>query len=112
MMRTLDHTYAGHSVSHATLRDEDLLERFVNFLISLADDDINSRLEAAFERTLEQVKSIDWESYTTDEDPEAVSCIINEELFELMNQIAPDGCCFGSHEGDGSDLGFWTIEPD
>lgn len=29
------------------------------------------------------------------------------ELYDLLNEHAPDGCYFGAHEGDGSDFGFW-----
>lgn len=35
--------------------------------------------------------------------------ILNEEIFNHMNSIAPPGCYFGAHAGDGSDFGFWSI---
>ena len=31
-----------------------------------------------------------------------------EDLFDLLNELAPGGTSFGSHPGDGSDFGFWT----
>lgn len=32
------------------------------------------------------------------------------ELFDTLNDIAPDGCYFGAHPGNGSDMGFWLTE--
>jgi len=34
-----------------------------------------------------------------------------EDLFELLNEMAPEGQYFGAHEGDGSDFGWWWSQP-
>lgn len=32
-----------------------------------------------------------------------------QEIFDEMNEIAPEGHYFGAHEGDGADYGYWVI---
>ena len=41
---------------------------------------------------------------------ETVSYIINEDLFNALNELAPPNHYFGSHFGDSSDFGFWLSE--
>ena len=36
--------------------------------------------------------------------------MIYEDIEYAMDEIAPDGCYFGAHPGDGSDIGFWQCE--
>lgn len=43
-------------------------------------------------------------------DSEQCSYFLNEELFDRLNDIAPEGYFFGSHPGNGSDYGFWEVE--
>ena len=35
--------------------------------------------------------------------------IMAEPVFELMNEIAPEGCIFGANLEKGSSFGFWKI---
>ena len=32
-----------------------------------------------------------------------------KDLFDCLNDYAPDGYYFGSHEGNGSEFGYWEI---
>ena len=33
-----------------------------------------------------------------------------DELYQALNDEAPDGHYFGAHEGDGAEFGFWPTE--
>ena len=35
-----------------------------------------------------------------------------KDLFDTLNQYAPDGHYFGTSEGDGADFGFWPFKDD
>lgn len=44
----------------------------------------------------------------TYDNPEA-ACNVIDDLFDLLDDLAPNGYYFGATDGDGSDFGFWTI---
>ncbi len=62
------------------------------------------------ERPKEADKLLDGEELTTDE-LEKVSWYV-EELLDALNDVAPGGCYFGTHPGDGADFGFWSVDED
>lgn len=76
------------SISHGTLKAEDLIE---SFMILLEEYDPMFAEEANTVRK-------QW----NDDD-----MFLNEYLFEALENMAPEGYYFGAHEGDGSDFGFW-----
>lgn len=43
---------------------------------------------------------------------EDASYFLNEDIWDAMNDIAPEGCYFGATEGDGCDYGFWESRPE
>lgn len=104
-MKQLPDSYKNVSLSHATMREEDLIPCFADFL----------RDHFEYWPYYEPVNACD--HLEVDEngcyvDYEEASWLLNEDLFNALNDIAPEGCYFGSHPGDGCDYGFWEIEED
>jgi hypothetical protein len=90
--------YVGVSVSWGTLRTEDLIGRGLGFLDSVAGP-----LHLEYD-----IVSIRSELSANDDAWREI--VLNEYIFDLLDEIAPDGCYFGAHPGDGSDFGFWEYE--
>ena len=76
------------TISHGTLRAEDLIPRFYAEL---------SQNEKA------KYDAIDWEPM--DGDAEKL-----DHLHDELNRNLPVGVYFGAHPGDGSDFGYWPEE--
>ena len=100
--------YKDQSVSHATMRPQDLIPAFLDVVRDIAPAHYEQILLLPFgfvpSYALEYEDSEWWES---DECGHRL-----EELFDLLNEHAPEGFYFGSHPGDGSDYGFWEIVAD
>ncbi|KLU61769.1 hypothetical protein CEB3_c19480 [Peptococcaceae bacterium CEB3] len=47
------------------------------------------------------------DQYEHELDLEARDSLLNGEIWDYMDDIAPEGCSFSSHPGDGADFGFW-----
>lgn len=89
----------NESVSHATLRTEDLTSAFESWLESVDP--------TGFKHLTERKERFFEEFPTTGEYDFLEEDWLNEELFYILNEYAPEGYYFGSHPGDGSDFGFW-----
>ena len=96
------------SISHGTMRNEDVIPRIVSTLFK--EDPAKAReiwqnnpelLQALCDKEC-GIDNPWWDS----ED----ATYISEELFDTMNEYAPEGHYFGSHPGDGSDYGYWPNE--
>lgn len=111
------------TVSHGTLRDEDLLEAFASELdwqirrngeyfsrpenFSLRDRYNNIVSEA---EDMLHIGQGDGRADSISEDQyEEASEMINETLIDALNTFAPPFCQFGAHPGDGSDFGYWPV---
>lgn len=87
------------SISHGTLRSQDLIIAFSDELRRL-DPDADLIKEADATHTL---WAAGWTSlYDLEEANELV-----DALQDALSEHAPPYCYFGTNEGDGSDFGFW-----
>jgi hypothetical protein len=114
------------SVSHGTMRPEDLIPTFIDVLTDLNDErsllstgatfEETERVKRHYTRITDQLSSIESRMY--DDDGEAREDYFAsedasydlEDLFNLLDSFAPDYFYFGAHPGDGSDYGFWLSE--
>lgn len=99
------HDYPMGSISHGTMRTEDLIPIFLSELYDLA-----KRYSVADHLRLcrEIQHRIDTEPGYFDS--EGASYDLNESLFNALNEHAAPYFYFGAHPGDGSDYGFWLCE--
>ncbi len=102
------------SISHGTLREEDLLNAFGNelewqlrrngeYFASPENFALRDKLTALHG---EHCDLFDDEGELDAEKFEEASELIND-LSDALCQFAPPYCYFGAHCGDGSDFGFW-----
>jgi hypothetical protein len=114
-MKTTKNTAQIGTISHGTMRPQDLIPCFLAEL---------KRIDrAAYLKIRKNSIPLGWLTWKysvlgtyhegNDDHPwwnsEDCSWFLNEVLFDALNDLAPEGCYFGSHEGDGADYGFWSI---
>jgi hypothetical protein len=92
------------TVSHATMRSEDLIPAFLDELGYLAGKSRNHADDHRFIREVNKRMEADdyYESEEADYDL--------EELFTRLDGYSAPYFYFGAHPGDGSDYGFWLSE--
>lgn len=96
------------TVSHGTMRPQDLIPRFLDVLREVDP----ARYEAYVANPLGAIPAYvhdegDDSEWWTSED----AGYLLGELFEALNDAAPEGVYFSAHEGDGADYGFWMDDP-
>jgi len=96
------------SISHATMRAEDLIPAFCDTLRELCLKDKSTEYDKLLEECAELMDkaAIDPEVWNSED----ACLILNEDLFEALNSFCPWGVYFGSHPGDGADYGFWVYD--
>lgn len=101
-IRPLGDDWKNAVISEATVKPKDLIVTFLSFLKDYAEPTFND-------------VSIEWEDvirplvgFDEERDYEQESELL-AHLFDVMDAIAPEGCIFGSLEGDGACFGFWEF---
>tara|TARA_R110000737_G_scaffold263407_1_gene271431 strand:- start:293 stop:640 length:348 start_codon:yes stop_codon:yes gene_type:complete len=105
-MTDADKAVADQTVIHGTLRPEDLVEAFTDEYERLGGRSSNVALFRS--HLLLPEAEVGGDVDVVDREEELSYDL--EDLYEMLNELAPEGTSFGSHPGDGSDFGFWTHE--
>jgi hypothetical protein len=95
------------SYSEATMRIEDLLPVFVAMLLSVGWARKGNALRHPDGRT---IVGCDDHGFDGDHWCEDCSWLLNEDIWDALNEHCPDGYYFGAHEGDGACYGVWECE--
>lgn len=93
--------YIIGSISHGTMREEDLIPAFMWAL---------EQLDAERAKAIRADNQDVFERLEAGEQADPDGCFLNETLFDALNELAPPYFYFGSHSGDGADYGFWLSE--
>ena len=116
-MKTVNFT---GTVSQATMRAQDVLPACLAVLSEFYPDRFNAIVyEIAYgddERFTTLQASCVYSDILADDDHsfwESDDCawLLNETVWDAMQEIAPAGYYFGSHPGDGADYGYWRVDP-
>lgn len=105
------------SVSHGTLRTNDLLSAFMGELerLTLLSGECLSQNHETRDRFANLIGEAqdcfdeDGDEIDPEKEDEAVE-LVNEHLPDALQEFAPSYCYFGAHYGDGSDIGFWPLD--
>lgn len=100
------------SVSSGTMRAADLIPTFIDTLENLGEQTFALATEWLFlSRGYFRRNDGEWVLSTVDnEEVIDQTHYLLDDLFDLLDNLSPPGTSFGSHPGDGSDYGWWTIE--
>ena len=97
MAKQLGQEWVGVTISEGTHNPEDLIPTFLAVL-SEADEDLAKAAAEVIEETKASEHPFDGSYHN----------LVN--MFNLLEEYAPEGTWFGSHEGDGACFGFWIEE--
>ena len=103
MIKQLPIFYSNYCISSGTLRNIDL---FKAFFAEIHDFMGYCNLDRDIKKfVIDAIENIQPELLDEEELSQKV-----EIAFDILESIAPEGCYFGTLEGDGACFGFWSIE--
>ena len=105
-LKEMMETVQPGSVSHGTMRPIDLIPLFMGILQKEAPQKAQEILDNYPLLDIALTEYEDGNNSPYFESEEATE-VLNNEIWDAMNSIAPKGHYFGSHPGDGSDYGYW-----
>lgn len=97
------------TVSHGTLKTEDLLDSFASEL----EHHVQRNAEAwcSDEGRIERSRLMKLAGDARDCNPDSEHAgEVVQTLIDELQRFAPEGAYFGAHPGDGSDFGYWQQE--
>lgn len=116
----LDDSYENYSLSCGTMKPRQILENIADFLdnclvdLDYAEVKRTKKLTAAVRLAsalLDAVEvGVEVPGSLNGEIEDFAVNVLNEDVNDFLNEIAPNGYYFGAHPGDGSDFGFWPVE--
>ena len=100
--------YQEMTVSNGTLNNEHLVEVFTAFFMEVIHAKQGKPLALKLNpQHMSKVEEINNAWAKANEEEKNIYVL---ELFDVLDELAPDGFYFGAHEGSGSDFGYWRTE--
>lgn len=104
----LENDYKNGVILWASVRTGDLINAIEYFLDSLERERPNDFPETIKKyRLLEKDAGNDIAAENDGYEKDEIRAFYLEDLFDLLNEIAPENCYFGANNCDGADFGFW-----
>lgn len=97
------------SITHGTLRTEDLLDAFAQELDYQVSRQAKEWCDDEGRKERDELLALVGQAREIDPDSEDAAELV-EELATALERFAPSYTYFGAHPGDGSDFGFWVDE--
>lgn len=107
------------TVSWGTMRPQDLIPSFLDVLHAHASKETCRRIHRTYADVFRSIGQLaiyhrdPWEVFIeTSATHEETAGFLLSDLFDALEETAPEGCYFGAIDGDGADYGFWPSEPE